>query len=103
MYFNNFALPDKKQDEGEREDYTRTPGIDVTKKSVKGVGQLRLWDCAGQIEYSVTHGMFLGSGQSLFIVAYNLQELEMEQMVKGNNLSFLSKKRNRSACSVKYE
>ena len=89
MYLNNVVLPNKKQDEGESEEYTRTPGIDVTKESVKGVGQLRLWDCAGQLEYSVTHGMFLGSGQSLFIVAYNLQELEKGQMVKDNNFSFL--------------
>ena len=62
-------------------DYTRTPGIDVTKKSVKGVGQFRIWDCAGQSEYFVTHGMFLGSSQSVFVVMYDVSELAMSNMV----------------------
>ncbi len=57
------------------DDYARTPGIDVTKQSVKGAGQFLFWDCAGQTEYALTHGMFLGVGQAIFIVTFDLQEL----------------------------
>ncbi|XP_072044177.1 uncharacterized protein [Amphiura filiformis] len=67
-----FARTEKKDEEG---DYTRTPGIEVGRESVRGVGEFIVWDCAGQIEYSVTHGMFLGSAQSIFVVIYNLLEL----------------------------
>ncbi|XP_072043046.1 uncharacterized protein [Amphiura filiformis] len=67
-----FANTEKKDEEG---DYTRTPGIEVGRESVRGVGEFIVWDCAGQIEYSVTHGMFLGSAQSIFVVIYNLLEL----------------------------
>ena len=74
-------LTPQKPVEGDTVDYIRTPGIDVTKKSVKGVGQFRIWDCAGQIEYSVTHGMFLGSSQSGFVVLYDIAQLVMGDMV----------------------
>ncbi|XP_072042915.1 death-associated protein kinase dapk-1-like [Amphiura filiformis] len=60
--------------EKETDEYEKTPGIDVERKVVKGVGQAVIWDCAGQMEYSVTHGMFLGPAQSIFVVVYNLLE-----------------------------
>ncbi|XP_072020233.1 death-associated protein kinase 1-like [Amphiura filiformis] len=66
-----------KQDD---KDYTKTPGIDIDKQSVEGAGQFILWDCAGQLEYDLTHGMFLGVGQSLFVVVFDVRELFQEQM-----------------------
>ncbi|XP_072044415.1 death-associated protein kinase dapk-1-like [Amphiura filiformis] len=61
--------------EGDYHDYERTPGIDVSRETVEGAGTFLIWDCAGQVEYSVTHGMFMGSAQSIFVVIYNLLEL----------------------------
>ncbi len=72
-YQGNSLHDSMQRDEGL--DYTKTPGIDIGKESVEGVGQFTVWDCAGQLEYSVTHGMFLGSVQSIFLVIYNLLDL----------------------------
>ena len=41
---------------------------------VNGVGQLSIWDAAGQIEYHMTHGMFLGSAYSIAVVVYDLNK-----------------------------
>ena len=62
--------------------YTQTPGIEVGKQSVRGAGQFVFWDCAGQMEYSVTHGMFLGSGQSIFVVIYDLRQYSKGETVR---------------------
>ena len=36
------------------------------------VGTLCVWDCAGHIEYHVTHGMFLGSENAMGLVVYDI-------------------------------
>ena len=62
----------------------KTPGIDVGKESVKGAGTFVFWDCAGQTEYRLTHGMFLGVSKAIFVVIYDLFELR-----KGNKVSLI--------------
>ncbi|XP_072044371.1 death-associated protein kinase dapk-1-like [Amphiura filiformis] len=62
-------------DEDGNNEYERTPGIDVSRQTVEGAGSFLFWDCAGQVEYSVTHGMFMGSTQSIFVLMYDLLEL----------------------------
>ncbi|XP_072020237.1 death-associated protein kinase dapk-1-like [Amphiura filiformis] len=52
-----------------------TPGINVVKTKVQGAGEFLIWDLAGQVEYAITHGMFLGVDQCLFVVVYDLVEL----------------------------
>ncbi|XP_072046623.1 death-associated protein kinase dapk-1-like [Amphiura filiformis] len=54
--------------------YIPTPGIDVGTYEIEDVGTLSIWDAAGHIEYHVTHGMFLGSQNSLVVLVYNLKE-----------------------------
>ncbi|XP_072044494.1 death-associated protein kinase 1-like isoform X2 [Amphiura filiformis] len=55
--------------------YTPTPGIAVERKLVGPTGQLvSVWDCAGQMEYRVTHGMFLGAQNAIFLVVYDLSK-----------------------------
>ena len=44
------------------------------KHEVEGVGRLLIWDCAGQREFHLTHGMLFGSQQSIFIVLYDLRQ-----------------------------
>ncbi len=51
-----------------------TPGIDVGTYDIDDIGRLSIWDAAGQVEYHVTHGMFLGSKNSVAVVVYNLKE-----------------------------
>ena len=53
--------------------YIPTPGIDIGTFEVKNVGTLCVWDCAGQIEYHVTHGMFLGSENAMGVIAYDIR------------------------------
>ena len=58
-----------------------TPGIDVSQHSVSDAGEFVIWDCAGQKEYSITHGMFLGAiSHSIFLVLYDLTTLESQQV-----------------------
>ncbi|XP_072039196.1 uncharacterized protein [Amphiura filiformis] len=52
--------------------YNPTAGIDISKSSIKGVGIFRIWDLAGHVEYHISHAMFLGAENSIFIVMYNL-------------------------------
>ena len=54
--------------------YIPTQGIDITKQSIRDVGIFRIWDCAGHVEYHVSHSMFLGAENSIFIVVYNLSK-----------------------------
>ncbi|XP_072043296.1 death-associated protein kinase dapk-1-like [Amphiura filiformis] len=65
----------QREDDDDDYEYERTPGIDVSKKTVEGAGSFIFWDCAGQLEYFVTHGMFMGSAQSIFVVMYDIPEL----------------------------
>ena len=53
--------------------YIPTPGIDIGTFEVANVGTLCVWDCAGHIEYHVTHGMFLGSENAIGVVAYDIR------------------------------
>ena len=54
--------------------YVPTPGIDVGAYDVNDVGRLSIWDAAGHIEYHVSHGMFLGSRNTIATVIYDLNE-----------------------------
>ena len=45
---------------------------------MRGAGQFVFWDCAGHSEYSITHGMFLGASQSIFVVVYDLEKVSLE-------------------------
>ena len=53
--------------------YIRTPGIDIGSYEVDGVGPLCIWDTAGQIEFHVTHSMFLGSANAMAVIPYDLR------------------------------
>ena len=53
--------------------YILTPGIDIGNYEVVGVGPLCIWDTAGQIEFHVTHSMFLGSENAMAVIAYDLR------------------------------
>ncbi|XP_072021491.1 death-associated protein kinase 1-like [Amphiura filiformis] len=61
-------------------DYDMTPGINVVKTAVQGAGEFLIWDLAGQVEYALTHGMFLGVDQCLFVVVYDLEEFSNGNM-----------------------
>ena len=64
-----------------------TPGINVTKQSMSDVGKFVIWDCAGQQEYAITHGMFLGGLEhSIFIVLYDCVK---QDSIKVNQLLFV--------------
>ena len=56
--------------------YIPTPGIDVGTYDVYDVGRLSIWDAAGHIEYHVSHGMFLGSRNTIATVIYDLKEAD---------------------------
>ena len=64
------------QTEGTNDDntsaYDSTPGIDVATEKISKAGKFSLWDCAGQVEYHLTHGMFMGVENSIFTVAYDI-------------------------------
>ncbi|XP_078594476.1 uncharacterized protein LOC144872292 [Branchiostoma floridae x Branchiostoma japonicum] len=52
--------------------YDPTPGVDIGTFHVPGVGEVSLWDFAGQTEYAVTHSMFMDAENTVFIVLYNI-------------------------------
>ena len=58
-----------------------TVGIEIDKSFVRMAGNLRIWDCAGHIEYHVTHGMFLGVRNAIFIVPYDLSHSQEGQNI----------------------
>ena len=41
---------------------------------ITGVGPVCIWDAAGQLEFHVTHGMFLGNENSMVTVVYDLSK-----------------------------
>ncbi|XP_019616570.1 PREDICTED: death-associated protein kinase 1-like [Branchiostoma belcheri] len=49
-----------------------TPGVNVGATNIPGVGQVSVWDFAGQSEYAVTHSMFMDAENTIFIVLYNI-------------------------------
>ncbi|XP_072044524.1 uncharacterized protein [Amphiura filiformis] len=55
-------------------EYIRTAGIDVSQHSVDEAGKFSIWDYAGQEEFHVTHSMFLGGENSIFLVMYDLSK-----------------------------
>ncbi|XP_078608945.1 death-associated protein kinase 1-like [Branchiostoma floridae x Branchiostoma japonicum] len=56
-----------------------TPGVDVETFHIPGVGEVSLWDFAGQAEYAVTHSMFMDAENTVFIVLYNIMDDSEEQ------------------------
>ncbi|XP_066289374.1 uncharacterized protein [Branchiostoma lanceolatum] len=56
------------------EPHDPTPGVDVGMFHVPGVGEVSLWDFAGQAEYAVTHSMFMDAENTVFIVLYNIMD-----------------------------
>ncbi|CAH1270821.1 DAPK1 [Branchiostoma lanceolatum] len=56
------------------EPHDPTPGVDVGTYHVPGVGEVSLWDFAGQAEYAVTHSMFMDAENTVFIVLYNIKD-----------------------------
>ncbi|XP_078594441.1 uncharacterized protein LOC144872258 [Branchiostoma floridae x Branchiostoma japonicum] len=53
-----------------------TPGVDIGTFHVPGVGEVSVWDFAGQAEYAVTHNMFMDAENTVFIVLYNITDSE---------------------------
>ncbi|KAI8501922.1 hypothetical protein Bbelb_203340 [Branchiostoma belcheri] len=51
-----------------------TPGVDVGTFHIPGVGEVSLWDFAGQSEYAVTHSMFMDAVNTISIVLYNIMD-----------------------------
>ncbi|XP_078699981.1 uncharacterized protein LOC144926827 [Branchiostoma floridae x Branchiostoma belcheri] len=51
-----------------------TPGVNVGTTNIPGVGQVSVWDFAGQSEYAVTHTMFMDAENTIFIVLYNIMD-----------------------------
>ncbi|XP_078608745.1 death-associated protein kinase 1-like [Branchiostoma floridae x Branchiostoma japonicum] len=63
----------------EEEPHDPTPGVDVGTFHIPGVGEVSLWDFAGQAEYAVTHSMFMDAENTVFIVLYNIMDDSEEQ------------------------
>ncbi|XP_078661469.1 death-associated protein kinase 1-like [Branchiostoma floridae x Branchiostoma belcheri] len=51
-----------------------TPGVNVGTTKIPGVGQVSVWDFAGQSEYAVTHSMFMDAENTIFIVLYSIMD-----------------------------
>ncbi|KAI8514584.1 Unconventional myosin-XVI [Branchiostoma belcheri] len=51
-----------------------TPGVNVGTTNIPGVGQVSVWDFAGQSEYAVTHSMFMDAENTIFIVLYSIMD-----------------------------
>ena len=73
QYIGNDNVPSPDTDIG-CNDYVPTAGIDVGRQAIGDAGDFCVWDCAGHIEFHVTHNMFLGAENSIFIVAYDLSD-----------------------------
>ncbi|XP_019641066.1 PREDICTED: death-associated protein kinase 1-like [Branchiostoma belcheri] len=56
-----------------------TPGVNVGTTNIPGVGQVSVWDFAGQSEYAVTHSMFMDAENTIFIVLYNIMDETSKQ------------------------
>ncbi|XP_066285386.1 uncharacterized protein [Branchiostoma lanceolatum] len=59
-----------------------TPGVDIGKFHVPGVGEVSMWDFAGQSEYVVTHSMFMDVENTVFIVLYSIMDDRKTQKTK---------------------
>ncbi|XP_070581720.1 death-associated protein kinase 1-like isoform X2 [Ptychodera flava] len=56
------------------DNYVRTPGIDVDKVHIYKVGTFSVWDFAGQVEYYITHNMFLRAENAIFLLLFNITD-----------------------------
>ncbi|KAI8485278.1 hypothetical protein Bbelb_370250 [Branchiostoma belcheri] len=63
------------------EPHDPTPGVDVGTFHIPGVGEVSVWDFAGQSEYAVTHSMFMNAENTISIVLYNIMDDTQEQDV----------------------
>uniref|UniRef100_A0ABM0M5K3 Death-associated protein kinase 1-like n=1 Tax=Saccoglossus kowalevskii TaxID=10224 RepID=A0ABM0M5K3_SACKO len=55
-----------------KDNYVLTPGIDISKEKVPGVGKMVMLDMAGQESYFSSHAMFLYAGLATIIVMYQV-------------------------------
>ncbi|XP_070546715.1 serine/threonine-protein phosphatase 6 regulatory ankyrin repeat subunit B-like isoform X2 [Ptychodera flava] len=63
--------------------YEHTPGIDVGKVHISKVGKFSMWDFAGQVEYYVTHNMFLRAESAVFLLHFDItDELQIQKEEK---------------------
>ena len=72
---NDFCLNSLQCEDNSTNDdstYDSTPGIDVVTEKIPKAGKFSIWDCAGQVEYHLTHGMFMGVDNSIFTVTYDI-------------------------------
>ncbi|XP_078614272.1 death-associated protein kinase 1-like [Branchiostoma floridae x Branchiostoma japonicum] len=51
-----------------------TPGVNVGTTNIPSVGEVSVWDFAGQSEYAVTHGMFMNAENTIFVVLYSIMD-----------------------------
>ncbi|XP_035677366.1 death-associated protein kinase 1-like [Branchiostoma floridae] len=56
------------------EPHNPTPGVEIGTFHIPGVGEVSVWDFAGQSEYAVTHSMFMDAENTVFIVLYNIMD-----------------------------
>ncbi|XP_078614273.1 death-associated protein kinase dapk-1-like [Branchiostoma floridae x Branchiostoma japonicum] len=49
-----------------------TPGVNVGTTNIPSVGEVSVWDFAGQSEYAVTHSMFMDAENTIFVVMYSI-------------------------------
>ncbi|XP_078608088.1 death-associated protein kinase 1-like [Branchiostoma floridae x Branchiostoma japonicum] len=73
-FFQGLSKPSSQE-----EPHDPTPGVDVGTFDIPGVGEVSLWDFAGQAEYAVTHSMFMDAENTVFIVLYNIMNGNEEQ------------------------
>ena len=67
------------------EPHKPTPGVDIGTFHIPGVGEVSVWDFAGQSEYAVTHNMFMDAENTVFIVLYNItdeSETQEQEVIK---------------------
>eukprot|EP00058_Branchiostoma_floridae_P018092 XP_002603581.1 hypothetical protein BRAFLDRAFT_93229 [Branchiostoma floridae] len=51
-----------------------TPGVNVGTTNIPSVGEVSVWDFAGQSEYAVTHSMFMNAENTIFVVMYSIMD-----------------------------
>ncbi|XP_078614476.1 death-associated protein kinase 1-like isoform X2 [Branchiostoma floridae x Branchiostoma japonicum] len=66
-FFRDRMTPDHQQHEP-------TPGVNVGTTNIPSVGEVSVWDFAGQSEYAVTHSMFMGAENTIFVVMYSIMD-----------------------------
>ncbi|XP_035658154.1 putative ankyrin repeat protein RF_0381 [Branchiostoma floridae] len=93
-FFRDRMTPDHRPHE-------RTPGVNVGTTNIPGVGEVSVWDFAGQSEYAVTHSMFMDAENTVFIVMYNIMaEIETQKREVHWWLCFIKSCNTKSTPSV---